>query len=390
MKKIVLFGHGGSYNHGCEAIIRSTVDMLSKNKRDITLYTSSVSSDEEFLLDEIVSLKEQRRNFNKYNILDLIVMVLRKFLSYDKMYLIRFFKGKFNDCNSNIAISVGGDMYCYGELSWLYYIHDRLKANDNRTVLWGCSVNEDSFFEKSKNDLKKYDIILARESISYNLFKENGFDNVKLYPDPAFNLSMQTIELPEGLINDNTIAINISPLVKRYKQEFSLEENLKTLIEYVLSKTNYQILFLPHVNGTAVQEDDYTYLNKFRDIYNSDRIFILEKIYNACQIKYAISKCKMLITARTHASIAAYSTYVPTLVLGYSVKSIGIAKDIFGTDENYVLKVQSLKSNIELLNSFKWLEQNQENIKKHLIKIMPNYKEQALKAATEIINLIGD
>ena len=51
----------------------------------------------------------------------------------------------------------------------------------------------------------------------------------------------------------------------------------------------------------------------------------------------------MFIGARTHSTIAAYSSGVPTLVVGYSVKAKGIAKDLFGTEENYVLPVQALK-----------------------------------------------
>ena len=46
---------------------------------------------------------------------------------------------------------------------------------------------------------------------------------------------------------------------------------------------------------------------------------------NCMVIKGYISRCELFIGARTHATIAAYSTGVPTLVLGYSVKARGIA-----------------------------------------------------------------
>ena len=41
-----------------------------------------------------------------------------------------------------------------------------------------------------------------------------------------------------------------------------------------------------------------------------------------------IAQCELLVCCRTHASIAGYSTGVPTLVLGYSVKAEGIAADL--------------------------------------------------------------
>lgn len=40
-------------------------------------------------------------------------------------------------------------------------------------------------------------------------------------------------------------------------------------------------------------------------------------------LKGYISRCRFLVAARTHASIAAYSTGVPALVAGYSVKARG-------------------------------------------------------------------
>ena len=99
---------------------------------------------------------------------------------------------------------------------------------------------------------------------------------------------------------------------------------------------------------------------------------------------HLISNCRMFIGARTHATIAAYSTKVPTLVLGYSVKSRGIAKDLFGTDEKYVLPVSDLKSDDYLVNGFKWLAENEEKIKNTLEDKMPNYIEQ-IKSIKEII-----
>lgn len=36
----------------------------------------------------------------------------------------------------------------------------------------------------------------------------------------------------------------------------------------------------------------------------------------------------MFIAARTHADISAYSMCMPTFALGYTVKSVGIAKDL--------------------------------------------------------------
>ena len=72
------------------------------------------------------------------------------------------------------------------------------------------------------------------------------------------------------------------------------------------------------------------------------------------QLKGYIAKCRFFVGARTHATIAAYSTEVPTLVVGYSIKSRGIAKDIFGSEENYVIPIEQIKEENKLTQAFIW------------------------------------
>ena len=98
------------------------------------------------------------------------------------------------------------------------------------------------------------------------------------------------------------------------------------------------------------------------------------------ELKGYIAACDLFIGARTHATIAAYSSHVPTLVVGYSVKARGIAQDLFGTFENYVLPVQELEEKEDLSKAFRWLEQNQTQIHDHLIHTMPDYKKKAESA----------
>ena len=57
------------------------------------------------------------------------------------------------------------------------------------------------------------------------------------------------------------------------------------------------------------------------------------------------------------------STCVSTLAGGYSVKARGIARDIFGTEKNYVIPVQSLEHEDDLVNAFKYTQENEESIK---------------------------
>ena len=78
-------------------------------------------------------------------------------------------------------------------------------------------------------------------------------------------------------------------------------------------------------------------------------------------------------------TIAAYSSCVPTLVVGYSVKAKGIAEDLFGTTENYVIPTQELRTEDQLTKGMQWIIDNKDEIKTHLEEIMPEYKNQVYK-----------
>lgn len=110
--------------------------------------------------------------------------------------------------------------------------------------------------------------------------------------------------------------------------------------------------------------------------------------HNCMELKGIISRCRFFIGARTHATIAAYSTGVPTLVVGYSVKARGIARDLFGTEEGYVLPVQQLKESDELTRAFIKLYEKRESIQTHLKTILPAYIARADGARRALEELI--
>ena len=55
MKKIVLFGGTGSSNRGCEAIIKSTAEILKKHSQNILLGTFNLDDDYDCCLDSNIT-----------------------------------------------------------------------------------------------------------------------------------------------------------------------------------------------------------------------------------------------------------------------------------------------------------------------------------------------
>ncbi|MEG2231420.1 MAG: polysaccharide pyruvyl transferase family protein, partial [Lachnospiraceae bacterium] len=82
------------------------------------------------------------------------------------------------------------------------------------------------------------------------------------------------------------------------------------------------------------------------------------------------------------------STCVPTLTVGYSVKSKGIARDIFGTEEHYVIPVQELQTETRLAEGFRWLLAHEEQIREHLKSSMPAYIARSIAAGEQLRAII--
>lgn len=385
MSNIKLYSHGGSKNHGCEAIVRGTYKVINK---PMVLYSMNPDEDIKYGIDKIITIKEdndcqiKRKSIEYY--LSAANIKLFKSTELNTKYKKKEFLSGIN--KDDIYISIGGDNYCYAGVNVLGDINSLIHKKGAKTVLWGCSINENILNDINViKDLKLYNLIVVRESLTYNALRKAGItENVVLYPDPAFQLDKEELQLPEGFMEGNTIGINISPLIiSSGKENGMVKKNYEKLIEHIIHTTDMQIILIPHVTWDHNNDRKpivYLY-NKYKD---TGRVIMLEKEYNCMQLKGFISRCRMFIGARTHATIAAYSTCVPTLVVGYSIKAKGIAKDLFGDYENYVVSAQNLNESDELIMAFEWMKKNEKSIRKHLNSFIPSYKEKALLAGKKI------
>lgn len=392
-QKITLYPHPTSLNHGCEAIAVSTARIFKKTipSCDLTLLTkytsghlgdmSILESDYQITYAPMPQLRRYSKEWFKYQIFKYIFHKDKVIDSLAKQY-IREQKSILDE--NDVFVSIGGDNYCYGRPGGFYGINKAVNMVGKKSILWGCSIEPSAIDGEMAEDLKRYSAIFARESLTYNALKEKGLTNIFLSPDPAFVLELK--EDKNLFIPENTVGINISPMILEYAKNGSVVyDAYLELIKFILFETNMNIALIPHV--TIHCTDDRTILRKLKQEFDSDRIIMFDDM--DCQrLKYIISKCRFFVGARTHSTIAAYSTNVPTLVCGYSVKSKGIATDLFGTYENYVVPVQNMTDKEQLLKSFKWIYENERTIRTRLTELMPSYKEKVWKAGEILKNVI--
>lgn len=164
--------------------------------------------------------------------------------------------------------------------------------------------------------------------------------------------------------------------------------NYDKLVKYILDNSNMKIVLMLHVFSRTNSQDLIPHRVLYEKYKDTNRVIMFEEMYNCMQLKYIISRYRMFVGARTHVTIAAYSTCVPTLVAGYSIKTRGIARDIFGSEENMVIPVQSQEHEDDLVKVFKYIQDNAEDIRRHLQDFMPLYIEKAWLASEEVKKLI--
>ena len=388
MKHYILYYHGGSANHGCEALVRTTAELLDYKNNKITLASFRPEDDKKYGIDQFCYIHKmyEEKPVSRFDIRWIKAYAQLK-LKHDYLPLEDLsFLNAVSAQKGDIAISIGGDNYCYNDNIGLRKANELWRRNGLKSVLWGCSI-EPALLNDSEiiEDISRFDLITARESLSYEALKEVN-KNTILVSDSAFQLKAMKMPWPDGFENKDIVGLNLSPLASSCEIVNGITiKNYEVLIEYILDKTDMSILLIPHVSWT--HDNDNTINEIFLKKYaQSNRVKAIGDM-NCEQLKGYIAKCRFFIGARTHATIAAYSSCVPTLVLGYSTKSKGIAKDLFNSYEDYVLPVQTLKHSDDLLNRYIWLVDNEKRIRERLFNILPEYKDSIYEAVELLKNM---
>lgn len=386
LEPVVLYAHAGSGNHGCEALANTICRLV---QGPVRLVTNSVEEDEKYTLKgmcEILPEIHMREHF----IMHVLYYGWRKLTGDRESFLrYRFQKvlGK-NSCTWNL--SIGGDNYCYDYMvSDLILANSMFNHNGGKTILVGCSI-EPELLEREdvKADMKNYAAVFARESLTYEALRAAGLgEKLYLYPDSAFTLETKHLPLPKGFQEGNTVGLNVSPLIVDNETNQGITmKNYRALVEYILEHTDMSVALIPHV--VWERNNDFRTLDELYSWFRDEPRVVRIGDHSCEELKGYIARCRFFVGARTHATIAAYSSQVPTLVVGYSVKAKGIARDLFGTYENYVIPVQCLEEEGQLIAAFRWMIEQEEEVRQKLREVMPGYIEKAYEMGEQLNSIL--
>lgn len=381
--KVLLYDHSGCLNHGCEALVRTTVKIVEKAFPGSEFGLCSYSPNEDVILSDVQGLTVKSVQAQSLTAVSKYINAFNVKILHSNQY---YYKAAYRDTvefakDYDLCLIIGGDTFCYGNNELCRTLTAQFKKLGKKVVLWGCSIGEEDLTEEKLVTLRSLDGIFARESLTKETLEKNGIENVQLFPDPAFTLEKTDVNFSEAHGN-KTLGINLSPLVA--KRTKNLGRAAAEFLYYIENKTEYTPILVPHVMVPG--NNDHEFLAAIKKAAKSEKAILLPDNLGARKYKGYIAKTDMFMGARTHSIIGSYSSRVPAFAFGYSIKARGIAKDLFG-EELCVKGVDKITCGADLTACFEELCEQKDKMKKILDEKIPGTIAAAYSAGEALKNI---
>lgn len=398
-KRIGLYGIYGLYNFGCEAIVRGTVDFLHRVFPDceITYFSYNYEYDVNSLTNTGIKVQ---RVVEKNSIFRRCLNKAYSLVFEDKGLLMFDYKKIIKQCD--IIYSIGGDLYTIPEVErnkGKYKFYNPLVAfcekaflNQVPVYVYGASIGPFGEYKRAieyyRNDLVKYEKIYCREYKSMEYLKSIGVKNLDFMPDPGLTIHAEISEKNKA----HYIGINLSPLSQKeihgndYK---SSEIHYSKLVETIFQRFGQDILLIPHVVSPYGYDDDLSFLKSIYDSCDENvkkHIQIAEPTNGFLGIKRQIHQCDIVISARMHCAINALTESIPTILLSYSQKSVGVCEYVYG-NQDYLVELSNIDS--DLISKIEYMLSNVEIIHNYLSRRNIEIQEEYISKCKEIRGIYG-
>lgn len=267
----------------------------------------------------------------------------------DKVKRLCLIKQYFNSLKVDYILDIGeGDSYSdiYG--TDRFYLFDNIKqAYLRKRKHFALMPQTIGPFKNKKIEkqavktLNKINLVCSRDSKTTDFIKKILPDKeVVQIPDFAFFLpyTADSFYVDNSVVN---VGINISGLLWHggytKNNQFELGTDYKELmiktIECFLSQKNICVHLIPHVvHEKDTVDNDYPVSLELFKRYKSRKLCLAPFFMTPIEAKSFISRMDFFIGARLHATIAAFSSGVPCVPVGYSRKFTGLYKDTYGYD----------------------------------------------------------
>jgi len=310
-------------------------------------------------------------------------------------------------CNADIIISCSGGRLGGGKLRQIITILIPIYlAKKFRKKVFVCAQSVEPFRNYVMKKLvtfvlNKVDCITVRESISFNTLKSINLKvPIGLTADLAFLLDAEKLDLGNtllqnaGIFPSNKIRIGMTVTNWRAEEkgpkdkEERFVDTITDAIEQIIKEHDAVFVLFPQVI-ISPNEDDRIISNKIKQNITkslSSNIFVLTENYTPQQLKSMMGNMDIFIGKRLHSCIFTLSQYLPTIVIGYEKKALGIMKML--DMEEYLLDVNTLSSK-QIVMKVNHLLENRRKITQILKEKIPHIKRESYRNGDFIMSLLN-
>lgn len=304
--------------------------------------------------------------------------------------------------DAEAAVDISGDTITedYGWVSLVTYLltFELILLAGKPLVILAQTIGpfENRFFVRwVRSVFGRARLITVREELSHGIVNgqlgQNG--RAPMTADMAFILTPRSTPRTESVLGRSKAepgalraGLNASAILERYFHGFedggAGDEYIGVMAraaDNLCERWNAEVFLVPHVTIPGI--DDRDVLSKiYARMKHKDRTVLVDEELTAREYKAVIASCGVFAGARMHATIAAMSAGVPTLVLAYSNKAIGINGRMLG-QSGRVLDIRAVKSRREFEDALEEgldrLIQNRDSIRRGLEDAIRTVKEKS-------------
>lgn len=403
MTKFGLIGHSGSYNRGCEAIVRCTMNLILESIPDATFNLVSYypETDQRPLSDftsrGVLRISEPVKIYLSPKTAAGVWDRVRRMAAPGFPSRVTFAHRAMVQ-ESSVVLIVGGDTFTdeFSSPSPRFRDLAYARRSGKKTVIWAASIGpfHDPVAEKKYAEaLKTVDLITARDSETMDYLKGLGVEaNVVRVADPAFTLEVKPVaNLPFQRGEGRTVVgLGLSALATgRYENAAAYLDGFVSLGNALLEDAGTWVVLVPHVTGKADQAgaDESVCRAAYERLSPKERVYMADPGFDTREMKYVISQCDYFLGSRTHSTIAAFSTMVPTVSIGSTQKVYGINRDLFGHTE-YVLPVEEVSAET-LRSRYDHLRATADAARASLAREIPRHQAMARAGVAALCERLG-
>ena len=347
--KIVITGVTGLRNRGVEALVVATIDRLRAQwpAAQITVLTRSPEYDSLRLAGRSVNVIDNMLH-NPQPWQHHLMRTVRSIVRHGRMPCDPAQRALHE---ASLVIALGGDVFSSDYSSAPAHLRPLEFAlrHGVPVVMLGHSIGPFKTAAESSQWLdvaRRCALITVRESLSQDYLGRElklPAQLVSLTADPAVLLEPADADRTESLLAAYGVSAGTRLAVVAPSQgilEYTgidRERHLEAWIQVIRALTDRcgaEVLIVPHVQETYVANDDRIIAAEIHRRLDFDRrVRVAGADHSASEFKGLIAASDLVVAERMHAAIAAISSGKPALLVGYSVKSRGIIKDLFADSD---------------------------------------------------------